>query len=392
MLRTSGGRGEYELAGSQGTISVADVAGRWIFYSITPEVTIPGRSKCLSAKESQGKPRIRLENKGNSGEMHAYLVLRSLLMLPEPIRELSKTDAGPLVLENDRFSVNAINVDVVSITSDNVVLRPTAIELRNAADNRAVIVVAEQMAKVLELWRAADASNSPLASLVKQHREIVLNSPQSHAELNAKATAIQKLCGTAGEYVQKVADALGTTLPVPEPQDDSAVATILPLPEEDPTTDILVKRRHVKIWRSQIVRGPEAAQFRRDVRNAYGARCAFSGVRLPKLSITYTAGVDAAHILPWSRYEQNHVSNGLCLSKLFHWAFDNGIVRLDFLPVAGRYELSIPQIARDAANAEGLDLAPFMPHVGKLAADRFPSLAAHRPKRQFLEQLNAELF
>jgi hypothetical protein len=332
-----------------------------------------------------------LENKGNSGETHAYQFLSSLLMLPEPIRELSKTGQGTLVMENEQFAIDAINVDVISVTADTVVLRPTAIEFRNAADNRSVMGVADRMAKVLEVWRAADTATTQLAELVRQHRAIVLNTPQHHSELNAAAAAIQRAVGTSGDYIGPVADALGTTLPETESTDEPVIAA-LPLPEEDPTPLIVVKRRNVRIWRMQLVRGPEAGRFRHDVRDAYGSRCAFSGVRLPKLSITYTPGVDAAHILPWSRYEMNHVSNGICLSKLFHWAFDNGIVRLDFLPLTGRYELSIPEVARDAAHHGGMDLDPLLPHIGVLPAERFPARAAFRPKKEFLEQLNAELF
>jgi hypothetical protein len=390
-LRTSGGRGEYELAGSQGGVRVADVVGRSIIYSITPEISIPGRSKCLSAREDQGKPRIRLENKGNSGETHAYHFLSSLLMLPEPIRELSQTGRGPLVLENDKFSIDQINVDVTSVTADTVVLRPTAIEFRNAADNRSVLIVADRMAKVLEVWRAADAAASPISELVRQHREIALNSPQLHSELNAAAKAIQQSVRTTGDYIGLVADTLGASLPEPEVPDEPIV-TPPPLPVEDPTQLVVAKRRNVKVWRKQVVRGPEAVRFRQDVRNAYGSRCAFSGVRLPKLPITYAPGVDAAHILPWSRYEMNHVSNGICLSKLFHWAFDNGIVRLDFMPLTARYQLSIPDIARDAARHGGMDLDPLLPHLGVLPVERFPSRISFRPKKEFLEQLNAELF
>lgn len=391
MLRTSGGRGEYELAGSSGSTRVADVAGRPIFFSITSEITIPSRSRCLSANESQGKPRIRLESAGKSGEKHAYLVLRSLLMLPEPIRELSQTGHGPLVLENEKFSINAISVDVLSVAANSVVLRPTAIEYRNADNNREVMSVASRMARVLEIWRAAENSQSPLATLVRHHRNIVLNSPELHSALNAAATAIQKHFNTKRDYIESVANALGTTLPETIAMDDPLIVQPA-LPEDDPLSKVAARRRNMRIWRMQEVRGPDARAFSRAVRQAYDSRCAFSGVRLPKLPITYTPGVDAAHILPWRAYDLNHVSNGICLSKHFHWAFDNGIIRLDYLPITGRYTLSIPEVSLEAAHTGGMDLDPFLPFVGDVPADRFPTAASTRPNRKYLEQLNAELF
>lgn len=64
--------------------------------------------------------------------------------------------------------------------------------------------------------------------------------------------------------------------------------------------------------------------FRRIVVKAYGHRCALCGVRI----ITpeqYTA-VDAAHIVPWSRSQNDDIRNGMALCKLCHWAFDYGMM------------------------------------------------------------------
>lgn len=62
------------------------------------------------------------------------------------------------------------------------------------------------------------------------------------------------------------------------------------------------------------------SEFRRLVLSAYGERCAISNLPLPKL-------LDAAHIIP-DRDERGRpeVSNGLCLSKLHHTAFDQQLL------------------------------------------------------------------
>lgn len=59
--------------------------------------------------------------------------------------------------------------------------------------------------------------------------------------------------------------------------------------------------------------------FKARVLNAYGNKCAFSGLQL-KL-------VDAAHILPVS-YESStdDTANGIALSALYHRAYDRGMV------------------------------------------------------------------
>lgn len=62
--------------------------------------------------------------------------------------------------------------------------------------------------------------------------------------------------------------------------------------------------------------------FSRRVLNAYGNRCAFSGMQL-KL-------VDAAHILPVSAPNStDETCNGIALSALYHRAYDRGLITFD---------------------------------------------------------------
>ena len=99
--------------------------------------------------------------------MHAYAVLRALLLLPEPKRELSETGKGLLALTNYNFSVTAISIDIVTVAATSIVLRPTALEFRNAGTGRLVMSVAERMAQVMEIWRTAELIVHPLATLVR---------------------------------------------------------------------------------------------------------------------------------------------------------------------------------------------------------------------------------
>ncbi len=64
--------------------------------------------------------------------------------------------------------------------------------------------------------------------------------------------------------------------------------------------------------------------FRERVLDAYRARCALSRLRLPQL-------VDAAHIIRDSdeTLGQPIVQNGICMSKLHHTAFDQGLIAID---------------------------------------------------------------
>ncbi len=67
--------------------------------------------------------------------------------------------------------------------------------------------------------------------------------------------------------------------------------------------------------------------FARQVKSAYGARCAMTG-----LSLRNGGGrpeVEAAHIIPVEARGPVTVRNGLALSGTVHWMFDRGLVSVD---------------------------------------------------------------
>lgn len=64
--------------------------------------------------------------------------------------------------------------------------------------------------------------------------------------------------------------------------------------------------------------------FRRRVREAYGHRCAISGLRLRNGG--GRPEVQAAHIRPVARQGSDSIRNGLALTGTLHWMFDRGLV------------------------------------------------------------------
>ncbi len=64
--------------------------------------------------------------------------------------------------------------------------------------------------------------------------------------------------------------------------------------------------------------------FRRKVREAYGYRCALSGLELRNRG--GLPEVQAAHIRPVSDLGSDSVRNGLALSGTRHWMFDRGLI------------------------------------------------------------------
>lgn len=67
--------------------------------------------------------------------------------------------------------------------------------------------------------------------------------------------------------------------------------------------------------------------FRSAVINAYGSRCAITGLKF--INGGGRAEVEAAHIRPVERHGPDSVNNGLALSGTAHWMFDRGLIALE---------------------------------------------------------------
>lgn len=67
--------------------------------------------------------------------------------------------------------------------------------------------------------------------------------------------------------------------------------------------------------------------FKKNVRAAYGNRCAVTGLRI--LDRKGLPEVQAAHIRPVNEAGSDSVRNGLALSSTVHWMFDRGLIAID---------------------------------------------------------------
>ena len=64
--------------------------------------------------------------------------------------------------------------------------------------------------------------------------------------------------------------------------------------------------------------------FRKAIVQLYEHRCALCGIRI--LTPEGHTVVEAAHIVPWSQSHDDRPANGLCLCRLCHWSFDEGLM------------------------------------------------------------------
>lgn len=66
--------------------------------------------------------------------------------------------------------------------------------------------------------------------------------------------------------------------------------------------------------------------FRRTILEIYDHQCAACGLRIRLAAGADVSFIDAAHLLPWDRFHNDHPTNGLALCKNHHWAMDRQII------------------------------------------------------------------
>jgi hypothetical protein len=360
-----------------------DLLDHALFFELTPALRIAGHSL---VRHAQGKPRIRLDNPREFG--HAYRVLSSVLLLPQPRRALRDTTEDWDFLYDDKYAITDIDVDVAEVDDAVAVLRPTRLWLGNSSGLTRSVDFPLRMSQIQSVWNAAQDQEGPLAGLVREHEQAVLSG--NHQKILRAAAVIRRELGDAGDRLDTLITRLGSASPELALSAPSENVPLEGINDEVEPED--AARRAIAQWRRSVVRSAQGRMFSQRVRAAYQDRCALSGNYLPKLPGTTSAGVDGAHILPWARYELNSVSNGICLNKLCHWAFDAGVIRIDFDHARGAYQMSIPSRVRNEGLPVKMSLDYFTALEGPIPVEQLPRDASERPSPKYLERLNMEVF
>ena len=386
-LRTSGGRGEYEAAGSHESIRIHDVLDRQIILELLPGFRFPTNN---FIRHTQGKPRIRLLDP--YADSHVYLILAAILLLPKPKREIGATPGGKLQIYKDNFSVMSIPFDIVELTATEIVISPTQIILSNSSLDSVRLDVIERLRIVMACWEASSKQSSALASSVTKHQN-AFNSHDVLAVINA-TKSIRLTTAEPDDPLRHITKDLNLPnldelmwLGVHATETEEAMG----LGEENLEDLKEAARNRIKVWRQVALRGAAGAKFSTEVRQAYNHTCLFTGMRLPKTPTTGSSGVDAAHILPWAEYNLNVVSNGLCLSKLCHWAFDAGILQLNFDTLSSKYGIALSPAAVAAESTGLLKLDGLKDIQGVVSNSLLPKDSASWPNPSFLKVYNEAL-
>lgn len=124
--------------------------------------------------------------------------------------------------------------------------------------------------------------------------------------------------------------------------------------------------------------------FRRKVREAYGFRCAMSGLQLRNGG--GRPEVQAAHIRPVEHDGSDSVRNGLALSGTLHWMFDRGLISVgeDGETILVSWNKVPGDVVARLLPADGKLLGPAdprdRPHPGNLRWHRENVFGAHMPE------------
>lgn len=375
------------MAGSHEVIRVHDVFDREIVIELLPGFRFPTNN---FVRHTQGKPRIRLLDPHS--DYHVYLVLAAILLLPKPKREIGATPGGKLQIYKDNFSVMSIPFDVVELSNTEIVVSPTQMVLSNSTFDSVRLDVIERLRIVMTCWDAASKQSSALASAVVQHRD-ALNSHNVKAVIGA-AESIRLANIEPDDPLRHITKDLNLPnldelmwLGVHSTETEEAMA----LGEENLEELKEAARNRIKVWQQVTLRGAAGAKFSTEVRQAYNHTCLFTGMRLPKTPATGSSGVDAAHILPWAEYNLNAISNGLCLSKLCHWAFDAGILQLSYDAPTSRYGIALSAAAVAAESAGLLKLNGLKDIQGVVSTSLLPKDSSNWPNPSFLKVYNNAL-
>lgn len=383
-FRTSQGRGEYELVGTHSEFTAANLEG-WSFFMLWPDGVTRDTNLWLDPGGS-GKPRLRSLV---TPPIQIGRIVAPMLLLPDPTRARGTGADDPFALPIIRAKeywitqVGFAPDSEFSGLADRVTFKPSWIELTSAGGTDVMGVEAR--------WRRIEAVYANVAKLpvavaacVADHQAKLTSGQPIDRSLT---TAVTKLCDALAEkaglnYARNLdpLPALEYLLGIPVYDGPS-----LPPPNELSEDEPEISTRSAFQYRLSKIRGSAGKAFSNEVRAAYRHRCAFCGAQLSGID-GIPAGVDAAHILAWSRHDLDVVSNGIALCKLHHWAFDASIM----MPVEERGQYSV-QFTTLADRLDEFSLARLGSEGADIKDDWLPSDPRKRPSARYLQLLYADL-
>ena len=371
--RSSGGRGEYELAGSAADHSAADLVAWTMHLDLG---SLGWRETELLVSDQGGKPRLRTTGKPH----HIQRQLASALLLPTSRRSDERLASGRPVMIDRRYLITSISLNDIELDAEAEIIRARVDGMTVANANESeTIDIGERSRSVAVLHRRSEELPDSLATLLASHREAL----DASASILPEVETLQRRVLRALE-LERLVPYVDRTDPVP------ALLSFVrgeplsaPRPDEVSPDEPRIRLAATRVLRLAAQRGASSALFRDYVMKAYNSTCVFCGLHLPGTRGEVTAGCQAAHILPYAEFDLDKVTNGMCLCPTHHWAFDQHLLLLDI--VQGNYEVRVSARAKRLLPRDSVTVLQEV--AGPIPSSRLPRHIADRPNPKFLERL-----
>jgi hypothetical protein len=336
-----------------------------------------------------GKQRVRTTD--GQRETYPNWQIATALMMPRQTRTEQHWGEGLPILRASQYCVTHINFGQVTLEKHS--RAKCIVETINIANQsqQDTIMVRDRFADVQTVWAERRRFDEPLAGLIAQHENLV----RSGSALGPKAHRIvDRLQDTAARHATDygipgtalTADVLPSLLRIAQESTELQPSSSV---DQIPAEEIHIRRRVVKDWRRWAAsRGAASARFRREVRDAYRSSCVVCGLCLLPLGAGRNPGVDAAHIVPWAQVDLDHAKNGMCLCKLHHWAFDDGLIEITHN--GADYIVRLPNDAEDEMlDHPEFSLAFLKQNTGVIPKERLPADPSLWPSAELLAHLRS---
>jgi hypothetical protein len=168
--RSSGGRGEYEISESFGSLTPRDLINRTIVLDLGSGIEIVTGVRLLL---KNGKLRLRIDEAAEC-EIHLHRQLAAALMLPYPAREESSWGSDTPVMQSELYGIENIALSSVALVDkENARVAVGSLTVVNQLGQE-YVQVPERMIDVMRVWERLTDLPSPLASLIAEHKELVV--------------------------------------------------------------------------------------------------------------------------------------------------------------------------------------------------------------------------
>ncbi len=169
--RPGGGRGEYEISESFGSLTPRDLINHIIILSLGSRVEITTGVRLL---RKHGKLRLRMDEEAGC-EIHLHRQLAAALMLPYPAREESGWASDYPIMQSGLYGIRNIAFSSVALAANSIArMEAGSISVANRVGEE-YVQAPERLTEVMRLWDMHADLPQQIASLLDENKRLLLS-------------------------------------------------------------------------------------------------------------------------------------------------------------------------------------------------------------------------